>query len=230
MAEPERKDPLSAEDTPPKSNGVDKSLIYSRKNENGDGGMEKQGANGSSTVANNEVAVTVGAPRSSEGTVQSAVRNYQEKHVAKNRVDSVRHASKGPGSPERTMPKKATLIQVESDDDVEEWPEVPLINSKDQISTQDLQEEEEAQAMEDPECSGRLSPDEGEDDGATILEHNELFLKHKVRQKDTLAGLAVKYKVSISDIKRANGYQTDSALYGKEWVIIPRKPLPIGYV
>jgi hypothetical protein len=112
MAEPERKDPLSAEDTPPKSNGVDKSLIYSRKNENGDGGMEKQGANGSSTVANNEVAVTVGAPRSSEGTVQSAVRNYQEKHVAKNRVDSVRHASKGPGSPERTMPKKATSIQM----------------------------------------------------------------------------------------------------------------------
>lgn len=55
----------------------------------------------------------------------------------------------------------------------------------------------------------------------------DVFVKHRVHQKDTLASLAVRYNVSISDIKRANGYQNESALYGKEWVVIPKKPLPI---
>ena len=230
MAGPERNDPLSAEDSQPRSNVVDGSHTYNRKNENGNVLLEKQEVNGSPTVANNEVAVTVGDPRSSQGTVQSALLNHKEENRSKAHVNDVRRAANGPGSLDRTRPKKAILIQVESDDDVEEWPEVPLLDSKGQENKEDLQEQEEGQKMEEPEFSGRVSLDQGEDDQATIVEHNELFLKHKVRQKDTLAGLAVKYKVSISDIKRANGYQTDSALYGKEWVIIPRKPLPIGYV
>lgn len=50
----------------------------------------------------------------------------------------------------------------------------------------------------------------------------------QIKKKDTLAGLAVKYKVSISDIKRANGFQTDTAMFGKEWLLIPKKPFSIG--
>eukprot|EP00889_Picochlorum_renovo_P002166 jgi/Picre1/29196/NNA_004589.t1 len=98
-----------------------------------------------------------------------------------------------------TPPPAKPVLLVESDDDVEEWPEgEPAHNNTD-----------------------------GEDEGEEGCDH-ELFWKHKVKQNDTLAGLAVKYKVSISDIKRANGFQTDTAMFGREWVMIPRKPFPIG--
>lgn len=112
------------------------------------------------------------------------------------------------------------ILDVESDDEHEEWPEVPLDAHQDEMDDRE------------PCCSSANDGEEHDekdfDDPATTIDLGDLFLKHKVRQKDTLAGLAVKYNVSISDIKRANGFQTDSALYGKEWVIIPRKPFPIG--
>lgn len=118
--------------------------------------------------------------------------------------------------------KGPVILDVESDDEHEEWPEIPLEEHDDEIHEID----------EEPSCSGEKdgskSGDKDIDDPAMTLDHGDLFLKHKVRQKDTLAGLAVKYNVSISDIKRANGFQTDTALYGKEWVIVPRKPFPIG--
>lgn len=124
---------------------------------------------------------------------------------------------------EKNVQKKenvAGILDVESDDDHEEWPEVPLDAHQEEIHDRE------------PCCSSakdELEHDEKDfDDPETTIDLGDLFLKHKVRQKDTLAGLAVKYNVSISDIKRANGFQTDSALYGKEWVIIPRKPFPIG--
>lgn len=125
-----------------------------------------------------------------------------------------------------TPPPAKPVLLVESDDDVEEWPEVPLIGR--------YREEEEDEEVENGNASG---DDQGRpvahstdgQDGEEGCDH-ELFWKHKVKQNDTLAGLAVKYKVSISDIKRANGFQTDTAMFGREWVMIPRKPFPIGCV
>lgn len=111
-------------------------------------------------------------------------------------------------------PRKPVLL-VESDDDVEEWPEVPLIrnrNEAEEYSSDDHGEPAHSDGDDEEDCD------------------HEMFWKHKVKQNDTLAGLAVKYKVSISDIKRANGFQTDTAMFGREWVMIPRKPFPIGYV
>eukprot|EP00198_Chlamydomonas_reinhardtii_P003173 XP_001692509.1 predicted protein [Chlamydomonas reinhardtii] len=45
---------------------------------------------------------------------------------------------------------------------------------------------------------------------------------------DTLAGLAIKYNVSVGDIKRANGLLSDSAVYGRGTILIPSGHLPIG--
>jgi len=45
---------------------------------------------------------------------------------------------------------------------------------------------------------------------------------------DTLAGIALKYNVSVADIKRANGLLSDSALYGRSTLKIPTKLIPLG--
>ncbi|KXZ54734.1 hypothetical protein GPECTOR_4g803 [Gonium pectorale] len=54
------------------------------------------------------------------------------------------------------------------------------------------------------------------------------FIKHQVTKLDTLAGLAIKYNVSVGDIKRANGLLSDSALYARGTILIPSGHLPIG--
>jgi hypothetical protein len=76
----------------------------------------------------------------------------------------------------------------------------------------------------------------------------------QVSKMDTVAGLAIKYNVSVShptvdhgirplspgvwmltscvhqvaDIKRANGLLTDTAMFGRETVLIPTQQLPLG--
>lgn len=124
-----------------------------------------------------------------------------------------------------TLPPAKPVLLVESDDDVEEWPEVPLMGRYREEEGED-DEEEGCQDVGDSEGEIAHTSTDNDDGG----EGCELFWKHKVKQNDTLAGLAVKYKVSISDIKRANGFQTDTAMFGREWVMIPRKPFPIGCV
>lgn len=134
--------------------------------------------------------------------------------------------------------KNPVILNVESDDDHDEWPEISLENHQEETSvsgdtnatniTNKLKGQDHISSSIEEQCVSNSNAEERGDDEATTIDLGDLFLKHKVRQKDTLAGLAVKYNVSISDIKRANGFQTDSALYGKEWVIIPRKPFPIG--
>ncbi|GLC53408.1 hypothetical protein PLESTB_000741800 [Pleodorina starrii] len=57
---------------------------------------------------------------------------------------------------------------------------------------------------------------------------SSLFVKHQVSKLDTLAGLAIKYNVSVGDIKRANGLLSDNALYARGVVLIPTRHLPIG--
>mmetsp|Transcript_7792 Transcript_7792/g.16737 ORF Transcript_7792/g.16737 Transcript_7792/m.16737 type:complete len:345 (-) Transcript_7792:646-1680(-) len=54
------------------------------------------------------------------------------------------------------------------------------------------------------------------------------FISHKVSKLDTLAGIAVKYNVPIADIKRMNGLLSESAMYGRDTLLIPTKLLPVG--
>lgn len=183
--------------------GSDKGLMRADENEVVGGGAVVGGDEGSSpaTLERNISSLVSGDASSSRGKATSGVA--------------------------ATPPPAKPVLLVESDDDVEEWPEVPLIGR--------YREEEE----EGDEENGTVSGDDqgepahnntdGEEEGEEGCDH-ELFWKHKVKQNDTLAGLAVKYKVSISDIKRANGFQTDTAMFGREWVMIPRKPFPIGCV
>lgn len=44
---------------------------------------------------------------------------------------------------------------------------------------------------------------------------------HKVSKHDTLAGLAIKYGVTVFDIKKANGLLSDGAMFAMETLIIP---------
>lgn len=54
------------------------------------------------------------------------------------------------------------------------------------------------------------------------------FLQHEVSRMDTLAGIAIKYGVEISDIKRANSLVTDSQMYAHKALLIPLpgRPMP----
>eukprot|EP00210_Caulerpa_lentillifera_P007027 g6721.t1 len=56
---------------------------------------------------------------------------------------------------------------------------------------------------------------------ASEIKAQKDFLVHKVTKFDTLAGLAVRYGVSVFDIKKANGLTSDWSIYGKESIIIP---------
>ncbi|CAN6173707.1 unnamed protein product [Urochloa humidicola] len=53
-------------------------------------------------------------------------------------------------------------------------------------------------------------------------------LEHEVSRMDTLAGIAIKYGVEISDIKRANSLVTDSQMFALKTLLIPLpgRPLP----
>lgn len=54
------------------------------------------------------------------------------------------------------------------------------------------------------------------------------FIYHKVSKLDTLAGLAIRYHVTVSDIKRANGILSDNVMFAREHVKIPTGQLPVG--
>eukprot|EP01023_Acetabularia_acetabulum_P010625 TRINITY_DN14838_c3_g1_i1.p1 TRINITY_DN14838_c3_g1~~TRINITY_DN14838_c3_g1_i1.p1 ORF type:complete len:315 (+),score=38.41 TRINITY_DN14838_c3_g1_i1:129-1073(+) len=58
-------------------------------------------------------------------------------------------------------------------------------------------------------------------------EMNEDFLIHKVQKQDTLMSLAVKYNVTVQDLKRANNLLSDLSIYTKDSLLIPKKALPM---
>ncbi|KAI8105155.1 hypothetical protein M9435_000325 [Picochlorum sp. BPE23] len=180
--------------------GSDKGLMRADENEVVGGGAVVGGDEGSSpaTLERNISSLVSGDASSSRGKATSGVA--------------------------ATPPPAKPVLLVESDDDVEEWPEVPLIG---RYREEEEGDEENGNVSGDDQGEPAHNNTDGEEEGEEGCDH-ELFWKHKVKQNDTLAGLAVKYKVSISDIKRANGFQTDTAMFGREWVMIPRKPFPIG--
>lgn len=57
---------------------------------------------------------------------------------------------------------------------------------------------------------------------------DDQFIKHKVNKLDTLAGLAIRYNVSVADIKRANGLLSDTAMFARDTLLIPKHCLPVG--
>ena len=134
-------------------------------------------------------------------------------------------------------------LDVQSDDDHDEWPDIDLTDDM-AAAERSAADVEEIGALavrthrerDDPTtndnadnpASSSSSPSYNSSEDEEFQSFSgDVFVRHRVHQKDTLASLAVRYNVSISDIKRTNAYQNDSALYGKEWVIIPKKPLPI---
>lgn len=46
--------------------------------------------------------------------------------------------------------------------------------------------------------------------------------------RDILFSCANCFTFQVSDIKRANGFESDTAMFGRELLLIPTKPLPIG--
>lgn len=56
----------------------------------------------------------------------------------------------------------------------------------------------------------------------------EGFITHEVSKLDTLAGIALKYNVPPSDIKRFNGLLSDTAMYARDTLLIPTNLLPVG--
>ncbi|KAI8471893.1 MAG: hypothetical protein J3K34DRAFT_520248 [Monoraphidium minutum] len=81
-----------------------------------------------------------------------------------------------------------------------------------------MEERAAAPASDDssvPSTSGASQRDDG-------------FIQHKVSKTDTLAGLAVRYGIHVSDIKRANGLLSDSAMFAREFILIPTKQLPMS--
>lgn len=52
----------------------------------------------------------------------------------------------------------------------------------------------------------------------------------QVSRLDNLAGLAIKYNVTVADIKRANGLLSDTAMFAKDTLQIPTRSLSVGYV
>lgn len=60
--------------------------------------------------------------------------------------------------------------------------------------------------------------------GGSELKPQKDFLIHKVTKFDTLAGLAVRYGLSVFDLKKANGLASDQAMYARESLVIPLHP------
>jgi len=60
-------------------------------------------------------------------------------------------------------------------------------------------------------------------------EDGKLFLKHEVIHLDTLNGLALRYGIKSSELKKVNGLWDDTAFYSKKILLIPwdkKKPIP----
>ncbi|KAG8093731.1 hypothetical protein GUJ93_ZPchr0012g19857 [Zizania palustris] len=77
-----------------------------------------------------------------------------------------------------------------------------------------------------------LSPDRSPPSSpppASCCSADEDFLEHQVSRMDTLAGIAIKYGVEISDIKRANCLVTDSQMFAHKVLLIPLPGRPIPF-
>lgn len=88
-------------------------------------------------------------------------------------------------------------------------------------------EAEEREGAEGTQQPGSAATSSGEESMSSDP-LSEYFVRHRLTKLDTLAGLAVRYNVTVSDIKRANGLLADTAMFAKETLLIPTRPLPVG--
>ncbi|CEM22543.1 unnamed protein product [Vitrella brassicaformis CCMP3155] len=58
---------------------------------------------------------------------------------------------------------------------------------------------------------------------------SDRFIKHKVTGADTLVNLAIRYSVSVVDIKRFNNLLSDQIWFKSE-ILIPREELPDNFI
>ena len=56
------------------------------------------------------------------------------------------------------------------------------------------------------------------------------LLHSQVSKNDNLAGIAVKYGISVSDIKKANGLLSDNGMFAKDTLLIPLDQRGARYV
>lgn len=70
------------------------------------------------------------------------------------------------------------------------------------------QEDDSREADISSDCSTSMSPEEE-------------IIYHKVSKHDNLAGVAVKYGVTVYDIKAANGLHSDAAMFARDTLFIP---------
>mmetsp|Transcript_15687 Transcript_15687/g.47304 ORF Transcript_15687/g.47304 Transcript_15687/m.47304 type:complete len:370 (-) Transcript_15687:155-1264(-) len=76
--------------------------------------------------------------------------------------------------------------------------------------------------------NGRNGSQAASSSGDELSQTQGLFIVHKLSKFDTLAGLAVRYHVTVSDIKRSNSLLSDSAMFARDSLLIPTRPLPMG--
>jgi LysM domain len=65
------------------------------------------------------------------------------------------------------------------------------------------------------ERSQALSPATDGQASTSATAEDEMFVTHVLTKADTLAGLAVRYNVAVSDIKRANGLMSENMMWGR---------------
>eukprot|EP01025_Chloroclados_australasicus_P000183 TRINITY_DN1008_c0_g1_i1.p1 TRINITY_DN1008_c0_g1~~TRINITY_DN1008_c0_g1_i1.p1 ORF type:complete len:398 (-),score=29.10 TRINITY_DN1008_c0_g1_i1:641-1699(-) len=58
-------------------------------------------------------------------------------------------------------------------------------------------------------------------------EEDDNYIFHKVQKHDTVMSLAIKYNVSVLDLRRANNLLSDQSMYAKDKLLIPKKALPM---
>ena len=56
------------------------------------------------------------------------------------------------------------------------------------------------------------------------------LLHSQVSKNDNLAGIAVKYGISVSDIKKANGLLSNNGMFAKDTLLIPLDQRGARYV
>jgi len=76
--------------------------------------------------------------------------------------------------------------------------------------------------------SSYLAGDSSNSESSAEQRLQDQVILHKVAWRDTLAGLAVKYNISIQDIKNANGLVTEASMFARDVVVIPPKPAAPG--
>ena len=56
-----------------------------------------------------------------------------------------------------------------------------------------------------------------------------MFVFHRLGKLDTLAGLAIRYGVTVSDLKRANGLHSEMGMFALRELKVPKGQLPASH-